>query len=215
MYLSNTQNRKVRLSGIVYLHRITDPRVGGQAVKNIKLFRGLVGNRSMGNVALVTTMWGQVSTQDGTKRMNQLAKTDDFWGNMIASGAACDKYDGTKSDGTRIINKLLMKTPCILQIQAEMEGGASLKETTAGKEVNDRIAEIEASYKKEIDKLRLEIKEAQDANVLRQLLEEQQKARENMEAAQAAKNKLLEATIAQQTQQIHELQNKGGFCVVM
>jgi hypothetical protein len=214
LYLTNTQNRQVRLSGILYLHRITDPRVGGTAIKNIRLFRGLVGNRSMNNVALVTTMWGLVDRQDGETRMNELVQTDDFWGRMIESGATSDKYDGTRRDGVRIIKRLLTKAPCILQIQAEMERGVTLNDTTAGREVHERIAELEAQHNHEIQNLKLEIQQAQEARD-REMFERRLKDQEDaMEKVQQARERLLQATIEQQQARIHELQNSGS-CVIL
>jgi hypothetical protein len=93
-----------------------------------------------------------------------------------------------------------------------MESGKKLTETTAGKEVSDRIAELKAEYKAEIDSLKLQVQQALASNDLeehKRKLQEQSEAMENMERAQDAQKKLLEATIAQQATQIAELQNPG------
>ena len=219
-YLTGSSDRRVRLSGVIYLHRITDPRVGGTALKNIRMFRGLVGNRSMKNAALVTTMWGNVKRQDGEMRMNQLRETDEFWGQMIESGATCDKYDNTRQDGLRILKMLIQKSPCTLQIQLEMEGGVKLANTTAGREVNERIEELKAEHQKDMAKLRKEMQQVQeerDEARFEMIKREYEAAVNKVAEANEAQARLLQATIDEQQSQIRALQTKkdGIVCIVM
>ena len=61
-------NGGLRLSGLLYLHRITDDRVGGMALKNLSMFQKLVGDHNMQNVILVTTMWASSSRPMTVKR---------------------------------------------------------------------------------------------------------------------------------------------------
>ena len=78
----------LRLSGLLYLHRITDDRVGGTALKNLSMFQKLVGDHNMRNVILLTTMWGKLQPSDnGEARVKQLTETGKFWGGMIGCGA--------------------------------------------------------------------------------------------------------------------------------
>jgi len=220
LYLTNKQSLKIQVSGILYLHRITDDRLGGCAIKNLSLFRGLVGSRNMENVIFVTTMWGELSNkQRGDERLNELTKTNKFWGRMLELGATVDKHDGSRQDGARIINNLLQKTPCTLQIQAEMERGIKLNDTTAGKEVNDRIAVLQAKYERDIKNLKQEVQEARDANdilEMKERLRDQAEVMEKIEQARQAQERLFEAAIQQQQEQITFLQSKGEQkCVIL
>ena len=71
----------LRLSGLLYLHRITDDRVGGTALKNLGMFQKLVWDHNMRNVILVTTMWGKLQPPDiGEARVKELTETGKFWG---------------------------------------------------------------------------------------------------------------------------------------
>ena len=218
LYLTGTPERRVRLSGIIYLHRITDPRVGGTALKNIRMFRGLVGNRSMKNVTLVTTMWGLVNRQDGEMRMQQLMETDDFWGEMVKSGATCDKYNNTRHDGRRILKALLPKPPCTLQIQSEMERGVQLKDTTAGREVTEQLEKLKAQHKIEMAKMRREMEQAQrerdDARFETMKLQ-YESALQRVEEARAAQEKLTQATIQSLQAQVQAQQRSSSWCIVM
>ena len=50
----------IKLSGIIYLHRITDDRVGGMSRRNLRMLQKLVGADKMANVLLVSTRWEEV-----------------------------------------------------------------------------------------------------------------------------------------------------------
>ncbi|THH15941.1 hypothetical protein EUX98_g9380, partial [Antrodiella citrinella] len=59
-YLAKTYEAGRRLHGIVFLHRITDVRMGGVAKKNFRLFRKLCGDETLRSVIIATTMWQDV-----------------------------------------------------------------------------------------------------------------------------------------------------------
>ncbi|KAG8684824.1 hypothetical protein FRC08_013466, partial [Ceratobasidium sp. 394] len=56
-FLSTTYENGYRLTGIIYLHRITDGRMGGISRRTFKIFRELCGQKTLGNVLIVTNMW--------------------------------------------------------------------------------------------------------------------------------------------------------------
>jgi len=60
LWFSESLKRGIRLSGILYLHRISDRRMTGSAKKNLLMFKKLCGNNALVNVTLATTMWGTV-----------------------------------------------------------------------------------------------------------------------------------------------------------
>ena len=64
-WLSEAHKEKLKLSGIIYLHRIPDLRVGGAAVANLQMFRGLCGDSNLESVVLATTMWDQTDKEKG------------------------------------------------------------------------------------------------------------------------------------------------------
>lgn len=43
IWLANSYRSQIRLTGILYLHRITDNRLGGCAMKNLKMFKKMCG----------------------------------------------------------------------------------------------------------------------------------------------------------------------------
>ena len=207
----------LRLSGLLYLHHITDDRVGGTARKNLGMFKKLVGDHGMKNVILVTTMWGKLQrSDDGEARVKELTKTGKFWGSMISSGATHERYDGTKEDALRIVQMILPKEPIKLQIQQEHENGTRLADTAAGKEVADRLDELKAHHAQELAELKEEISLAASKGneKLQQELQamKESELKRQQETAEAHK-KLHEAEIKSLQDRLAEVEGRGG-CVV-
>jgi hypothetical protein len=82
-WLSAAASQKIHLSGILYLHRINQPRLQGSAKKNIRQFEKLCGDGALGKVILVTTMWDVEEHDVAIERERQLRETKEFWGYMI------------------------------------------------------------------------------------------------------------------------------------
>lgn len=51
-WLAAAYSKSVRLAGIIYLHRIIDPRMQGSALKNLRMFQKLCGDGNLGSVVL-------------------------------------------------------------------------------------------------------------------------------------------------------------------
>src|SRR5579862_2518370 len=71
-WLRDSLMQGTRLNGVIYLHRISDPRMGGTAVRNSRMFRKLCGVNAFKNVILATTFWEKVSPADGDRREREL-----------------------------------------------------------------------------------------------------------------------------------------------
>src|SRR5438046_1388510 len=66
------------LSGIIYLHRITDPRMKNTSMRNLQLFRKLCGEENLSNIVLVTNMWETISMAEGEEKERELVRTGEF-----------------------------------------------------------------------------------------------------------------------------------------
>jgi hypothetical protein len=96
------------LSGIFYLHRITDNRRDLAApLANLKLFEKLVGKSPLGKIILVTTMWDSLNDEEGLNitRENELKKT--YWKQMINNGSQMVRFDRNRESGWKIVDNLL------------------------------------------------------------------------------------------------------------
>ena len=62
----------MKLAGVICVHRISDDKFGGLAVKNFRMFRELCGGKMLKNVILMTNMWGEVTPQKEADQEQQL-----------------------------------------------------------------------------------------------------------------------------------------------
>ncbi|RPA99843.1 hypothetical protein L873DRAFT_1737537 [Choiromyces venosus 120613-1] len=199
-WTSETYKKKRLISGIIYLHRISDVRMEGSALKNLRMFQKLCGPGALQNVLLTTTQWANVNPADGEFRENRL-RNEDFWGGLIGKGATLQRFDGTRESGLELIHKLMSNTPKALDIQGQIvDQHMSILETDAGKTINEELIAREKKYKEELESLERERQEAiraKDDEMKEILAQEQAKAQKNLEKAAAEKKMLAELHAAE------------------
>ncbi|KAF8201903.1 hypothetical protein K438DRAFT_1965351 [Mycena galopus ATCC 62051] len=177
-FLHEQYSEDNRLGGVIYFHRITDARLGGVGVRNLRLFRKLCGEEATKNVVVVTTRWDDVQEKDRGAGMTgkELMETPGiFFQPLIAGGAR--------------FQALLENQPIPLKVQVEMRDGKTLEETEAAgaelaaerKKVMDRHSAEMKSLKEELAEGRAALKrelEAERARMQEKMakLEEQTKA---------------------------------------
>ncbi|PON26905.1 hypothetical protein TGAM01_v204406 [Trichoderma gamsii] len=81
-WFSRSFEEGTRLSGMIYLHRITDVRMTGSARRNLVMFQKLCGENAFSSVVLATTMWNLVEEATDEQRERELIESDEFWGYM-------------------------------------------------------------------------------------------------------------------------------------
>lgn len=151
-WMGDTYQNKIMLNGIIYLHRITDPRMQGSALKNLHIFRKLCGTNAFANVTLATTMWEAVSPEDGERRERELLETSDFWGQMYQKGAVVAKHYNNQQSAMAILERFIGEKPIVTSLQEEMVNGKKdLIDTEAGIELNIEYRKIEAKLKKDLE----------------------------------------------------------------
>lgn len=147
--------RSSRLVGLVYVHRISDTRAGRSSQRNMRMFRKLFGDDSMKSVVILTTMWDNVTEEEGEIRERQLKSSDDAFKPLLDNGATMMRHDRTLRSADEVINYLLEKdTTAIPQISREMfEENKSIKDTAAGTELRREAREIMKKHKQELEEL--------------------------------------------------------------
>lgn len=165
-WLGVTYKKKILLSGLIYLHPISDNRLRGSALRNLFMFKKLCGPECLRGIVLATTMWGLVNPEDGVKRENQLRSTDDFWGEMEKGGSRVMRHLRTKESAMAILGVIIQHGhPMLLKIQDEMiNEGRGLEDTGAGIKVNEDLIEADRKYKAELAALKEDMKEADEAS---------------------------------------------------
>ncbi|PPQ66136.1 hypothetical protein CVT24_000223 [Panaeolus cyanescens] len=135
-WLESTYRRQILLTGLVYLHRITDIRhdVGIQNTMNV--FQRLVGPNAFERVALVTTMWNELRDKKfGSEREEVLM--NNHWRPMIIRKAMTGRFDSRNRDtAVKVIRDIVERNnkTVLLQLQDELVNKKkSLPSTSAGK----------------------------------------------------------------------------------
>ncbi|KAM5352745.1 hypothetical protein ACJ41O_005467 [Fusarium nematophilum] len=186
-WLTRTYQEKIQLRGLLYLHRISDNRMGGCARKNLFMFKRLCGRDGMKNIRFVTTFWEQAELKEGERREQTLRDTKDFWGGCMSEGAQVNRHHNSKESALSILQQFVPgwtdKPPeeVKLAIQTEMvDSGKDLDQTGAGRELQDQIDREREKMRQEMKDREEDMKEAlaaRDKEMFEFLREEQDKQR--------------------------------------
>lgn len=155
--LASLYKQGVKLAGLLYLHRITDRKMQGSALKSLHMLKAVCGESSFPNVVLVSTMWNVleqsgVSFDSGVQREKELRSNDNFWGLMEKGGSHIVRHSGGLQSAISIVSLLVdKKSPIVLDIQRQMiDEGKSLDETIAGKFVQKELLDARKRHERDI-----------------------------------------------------------------
>ena len=160
-FLCKSYHRKrLRIAGLIYIHRISDPRMSNSSVRSIRIFEALCGASNFRAVRIVTTMW-DVLTADNARdaaieREQSLQNRDDFFGSLVKGEARFHRHGCKDTNSLKVIESLLnYGRPVKLAIVREMrEGhGTTLLETSAGRYLQADLKERRAEYETKLNKL--------------------------------------------------------------
>jgi hypothetical protein len=185
--LTELYTRGVRLSGVLYLHRIVDPKMGHSAIRNLEIFKCLCGKEAMQGVAFVTTRWdgmeeGSPQWTSAVEREKQLRSSDKYWAGMIREGANVVRHFGTRTAALTVVDLLMQKqfgSPLAIQTELAKEM-RTLDQTAAGRFLAQEQEELQARYAQEMKDLEQEREEAlqqRDRVLAEELANQQQKYR--------------------------------------
>ncbi|KAK3382555.1 P-loop containing nucleoside triphosphate hydrolase protein [Lasiosphaeria ovina] len=190
-YLAGTYSQGSKLSGIIYVHPITDVRMDGPSLRSLRMFRKLVGEDSLDNIILATTHWGEVEEETGRRREADLVSK--FWKPFLDGGARMVRYDGGRESGLALVDMLVNKSRVVLDIQREtVDEKKDLIDTGAGQVLNEELRKIQAMYQEELKKHKEELELADEkskkeiAAIMQEMgdkLAEAERAREDLRRA--------------------------------
>jgi len=182
-YLSVSYANRNCISGIIFLHRISDNRTSGTTRRNITMFKELVGDVAYENVAIATTMWWKGEEEMNMRKEEQLKKEDfhdvlNGGGRMFryTAGAGVDEEARGRQQALDIVGHLMDKAkagPVVLKIQGEMvDEGKTLGQTSAGEVLDVKAVEEGREFETQLQEATKELREAllkQDADAAREL----------------------------------------------
>ncbi|KAG8733349.1 hypothetical protein FRC11_006953 [Ceratobasidium sp. 423] len=159
-YLSANYGQGQILSGIIYLHRITDNRMGGANARTFNLFRKMCGTQTLKNVIITTNMWSNPVTDIQERREQQL-QTEFFRGALDGGARMVRRDTQGRESAHRIIRQLIGQAPLPLRIDVEL--GVEKKElhdTEAGMAVETRLLDRVNKQQESIEEARRELQNA-------------------------------------------------------
>ncbi|KAJ7126809.1 P-loop containing nucleoside triphosphate hydrolase protein [Mycena epipterygia] len=193
-FLAKTYESGKKLAGVIYMHRISDVRMGGISTRNFKMFRQLCGESTLKNVVIVTNMWGEVGREVGEARETELASDERFFKPVLDKGARLLRHENEASSAQAILHYLVENQPRALRIQRELvDQGKDISQTAAGEELNRELAEQIKRHKQEMVVLQKDMKEAireKDEETRKELEIETRKLQAEMSRVQNDSRKL-------------------------
>ena len=132
----NRYREKIKLSLIIYMHRISDRSMSGSLSRSFNLFNRLCGGRAIEHVRFVTSMWDIKVDKIVAKRREDRESelTSNFWKPLIDAGAQYKRFENTWASAWDIIRDATAERSEAVLLQEELvDAKRTLNETTAGK----------------------------------------------------------------------------------
>lgn len=160
----------ISLTGIIYLHRVTDNRMSGSLLKNLELFISLCGLKVMPKVIIATTMWSEVREEIGTRREGELKRT--FWKEMLDVGCRTERFVDTQESAWHIVDCLVGSASGgnFLITNEIVEAHLGLHETQAGITLNKQLEQLIKDQKAGSRKFRKEAEKQTNTEVAEDLI---------------------------------------------
>ena len=204
-YLSVSFTNGIRISGIIYLHRISDNRLSGSGLKNLRMFKKLSGTSVWPNTVIGTTMWQADQHRLGEWREKELIDNNDYFGDMLARGAKAFRIaeHGTGADEERhsalcIVSYLIQRISCSPELELDIQRELVLEEesldaTSAGKEALGHLYGLRCQLDRQLQDACQEMQDAmshRDTERLQQLQAFEKDCERQIEEAESQQERL-------------------------
>lgn len=160
------------MNGLVYMHRISDPRTGEIiSNRNLRMFRHLCGEDALKSVCIATTNWGRVTKETGDTRERELCESPNLFKPLIDRGAQLARHNKGIASARSIVNYFIHK-------DRREDAGKTLEETSTGAVLQKEIVSLKAKHEADLRMLKEEMEEValvRHAEFLAEREEERQK----------------------------------------
>ena len=175
--------KEILLSGLLYFHRISDNRMAGTPLKNLRMFEELCGKNAFHNVILTTTMWDEVDGETGRLREEELKAR--YWRSMLDRNSTTNRFMNTRESALRLIEPLIdaaNKRSSLLLQQEMVDLRNKLPETSAGARLFSETEILVKQRQEVLDRIRNAMKHSnQDGTSLPALQEEYQRVKTQLD----------------------------------
>lgn len=165
-WLSEASQRDLRISGVIYIHSILQPRLQGSAVKGLEVFKQIIGEEAFDSCVMVSTHWDllvhdQAQMQLGLQRHRELESL--AWLDVMERGGrALALYPGNSEGALRLIDGMLGRLwRGTLRLQREInDERIELRKTSAGKILFERFEGLMQMFEERLEEVKQEIQDA-------------------------------------------------------
>jgi hypothetical protein len=179
-------HKNAKVTGVLYVHAITEERMRGSAMTNLRMFRQVVGMDNMHHCRMVTTKWSRQDKELSKKRIGELSNTEEFWKPLVEKGAQIVRFHDSVDSAKQIIEPLAYADRFHMNLVKEYNiEKKDLRDTGAGKEVCDQIESVKKAHKEELDLLRQEwddASKAKDVKMQKMIEAERKRLEDEMQA---------------------------------
>ncbi|CAE6413158.1 unnamed protein product [Rhizoctonia solani] len=195
---------KPHIHGVLYVHRITDNRMSGSSITNLRVFRKLIGPHVFKNLVFVTNRWTDPPDPRHIKFEDELVHDDKYFGRAIKAGArggvdyrilegsTCSQAQNT------LLDLFLGYDPELLQIQRDLiDENKAIGETEAGQVIFEDLNRFKEDIRKEVENLRQELSELKGDDESKEEIESEEVGLMNRLADAEKQEGLLRSTLAQ------------------
>lgn len=207
-WLASSYRAGTKLSAIIYLHRISDPRIQGSALRNFTVFKKLCGEDCFRSIFLCTTFWDMFKDNPhiAEARETELETKEEFWRDMISRGSTVCRVPDDKESARQLLCAMVHGKSMTLKIQKELVDEEKERDETAA---GLSFSELEMSRMKEEQEQQCQEMEQRFKNQLREKEKEAARKKEALKKAYekklAAQNHVKEK-LQQEKQQKEELE---------
>ena len=99
------------MQGTIYLHRISDNRMGQVALQSLHAFQDMCAQEALPHIAIVLSMWEDVSPNVREGRRRALCSREHYFKPLIETGAVALAYDRTAGSAHEVIQCLVERSP--------------------------------------------------------------------------------------------------------
>ncbi|KAJ8111806.1 hypothetical protein OPT61_g5684 [Boeremia exigua] len=141
-WLAAADDKKFQLSGIIFLHRITDIRFHSSTKRALEIFKAICGEDAFRGTVVATTMWDRVATCEIERARDRHSKLKTkLEGDILAFGGRLIPVSAAEVDPCNIVRHIVRKDLRLnLAFQIELRHHDRLiHQTTAGKIVYDGL----------------------------------------------------------------------------
>ena len=221
--MTTSYEKEVKLTGILYLHRITDIRMSGTTFRNLRMLTKLCGDDAASKVIFVTTMWDKTSQKEGQKDKERLQREkreqelkDRYWRPMLELGARTARFYQDKGNCTQEIIKKLVDASegkATLFEQEVVEQNRAIVETKAAKVLYGQMQTLLSEHKASLAELQEAAKKTNNPKLLADLKKEEERIQSELDKTFADARKLKLSFL--QRFQLFFARNARGVCMYL